>query len=368
MDSRLKKLFAPFVWGLILSPSILYCGYVPKIPSIAGVSISRDVFNPSKGEKVEISFQLSAAARVCIRVFDFDWDLIDTLCNGREMGRGRHRVFWDGQDSQGRIVPDEAYFFVIKALNKDGEAVYDPSAFSGGMNHEIKELKISPDKQQLEYFLPEKARVWIRAGLVDGPLLAIPVDGEPRVKGSHREYWNGKDQDGLVSLFDKLRYKVRAFYVTFPENTIITRGNKTISYRQYKLKVAHATEHISEKFARSVLISPLYRTGIFFSKSVPFDISFSHVGSNKEGPLVIKKGTTIRLDFPREWRGVLSTSKVEVYLFLDGEYMSEEGWISMPYNASLDISNFKSGSHVLTINVVGPQGQIGIKSRKVEIQ
>lgn len=356
-----------FLCIIILSPSALHCKNIDKYHYIKYIRLTKQSFNPSKGEKVGISFYLSTKAKVYIYVFDFDWDLVTSLCQGKRMNKGEHTVFWNGKDDQEIIVPDEAYFFVIKALTKEGEEIYDPTTFSGGMMHRIKKLKLLSNEQQLEYFLPEKARVWIRAGIVDGPLLAIPVDGEPRDKGIHREHWNGKDQDGLLSLYEMFRYQVQAFYITFPENTVITYGNRSLSYRRYKLKkMRQFVKHTNENLPASVLISPMYRVGIFFAKSIPVDLFLRHIPVQNNNSPQNKRNIKIMIDYKKEWKRIYSKQRVEVYIFVDGRYVSEEGWLTLPCETVVDISNIKRGEHVVTVNVIGLQGQIGIRSKKFD--
>ncbi len=72
---------------------------------------------------------LAEPTQVEIRIFAPDGGLIRTLADGADQTVSRAQHAWDGRDDTGKIVPDEAYTFVIKTA---AGAVYDPTTFSGG--------------------------------------------------------------------------------------------------------------------------------------------------------------------------------------------------------------------------------------------
>lgn len=358
---------------IILLPATALCPDAATLSplSIYDVSVDKEIFNPSAGEPISIKFSLSEAAKVSLRIFDFDNELIAVLSEDDLLGKGTHSVLWNGYGRDGKIVPDEAYFFTIEAKQGNDKAMYDPTSLSGGITHEIEQIKFLPEEQQLEYFLPAKGRVSIKAGIIEGPLLAMPVDWEPRAKGLHMEHWDGMDQDRLVSVMKHPRYQIRASYFTLPDTTIITTGNKIISYLQDRqMRDAAKTEKkvLPTTRRKSILISPLYTAGMLFTKSFPVEIAFPQARLDESGIPVFKHSIPIKVDLDEKWRAILSLKQYEIYFFLDHEFLSEEPGIKLPYEMGLDVKKYASGIHVLSVNIVGPGGQIAIKSHKVIIQ
>jgi flagellar hook assembly protein FlgD len=99
---------------------------------------SMPAFNPSAGEKVAFHYQLAADAKVTFRVYDPDRDLVATLADKQPQAKGENQLVWEGRDLDGKIVPDEAYFVTIEAVDAKGQAeVYDPMVFSGGKEADL---------------------------------------------------------------------------------------------------------------------------------------------------------------------------------------------------------------------------------------
>ncbi len=68
-------------------------------------------FNPA----TIIRFDLAAAARVDLQVFDLTGRLVVTLINGEDLLPGRHQSLWHGLDQQGRAVASGLYFCRLRA-------------------------------------------------------------------------------------------------------------------------------------------------------------------------------------------------------------------------------------------------------------
>lgn len=338
---------------------------------ISEVAIDRDVFNPSLGQSVTIRFRISKNARVSLNIFDFDQELIVSLLGGKSLNAGQHAYPWNGRDWNGKIVPDEAYFFTIEANNGAERSSYDPAGLTDSILREIEGISILPDRQELEYALPEKGRVAVKAGIVDGPLLALPVDWEPRTKGTHREHWDGMDQDGLISVLKHPRYQIRGSYFSLPDTSIFSTGNKTITYVRYKQanrdrKAKRAITAAKEP--KSILAAPLHDAGVLFSKTLPLDLTFPRSNSeDAEGP-VFGHFLPIRVDLPEKWKGLFASKQSEIYFFLDVAYQYEEPGVRLPYETVFDVSKYGSGEHIISVNLISSAGQIAIKSKKIRIR
>ncbi len=69
-------------------------------------------FNPT----TQIPFTLAQAGEVSVRIYDVRGALVATPHSG-ELGAGRHRVDWDGRDSNGRPVASGMYVYTLTAGN-----------------------------------------------------------------------------------------------------------------------------------------------------------------------------------------------------------------------------------------------------------
>jgi hypothetical protein len=63
----------------------------------------------------DISFALSAAGRVWLRVYDAHGRVVRDLVSGEERAAGRHRANWDGRDLNRQAVPSGVYWAEIRA-------------------------------------------------------------------------------------------------------------------------------------------------------------------------------------------------------------------------------------------------------------
>jgi flagellar hook capping protein FlgD len=61
------------------------------------------------GREADLTFALRRPSRLHVEVIDADDRVVRTIAEGRELGRGRHRLSWDGRDATGRSAPDGPY-------------------------------------------------------------------------------------------------------------------------------------------------------------------------------------------------------------------------------------------------------------------
>lgn len=334
------------------------------------IRISHSSFNPSKGEELGIYYLLKEGAKVTVRVYDPDRDLVAVLINGAAQSKGKNSALWDGKDMDGRIVPDESYFVIIEAVDKEGnQEIYDPTVFSGGEEHDLAKATIDAESGTISYRLPEMGRVRIRLGISGGPLLYTLVDWKPRLAGEVTEYWNGKDQDNLMDLRDNPRFKMIISYFTLPENSVITYGNKKVSYFAYKesLKRPKKKEYPNSKEAERNL-SRHYLMPRAMDRSPAVVMTFSNKVGLEGGTIPILKGKTlVHVELDEKSKPYFREMKYEICFFLNGEFYAEEETGYSPYNWLWDTSQVKPGTYILTANLSSFKDQIGILSKKVKV-
>lgn len=211
--------------------------------SITNVKVYPASFNPSIGQKVNISLNLPCKGLFKLEVLDRDTYLVRTLLEN-EIREGKQEFSWDGKSEDGEIVPDEAYS--LRAIQRCGsaESGYFPASNTS------KEVKVAvanydPLNALLRYTLPVASRVHIQAGLAtvdpktkepQGPVMKVPVNREPRLAGQIAEQWNGMaESDSSIYIPDLPNFAYSIFATELPENCFITVGNRTNSFTNWAI-------------------------------------------------------------------------------------------------------------------------------------
>ena len=336
---------------------------------LSEVRTSSSSFNPEKDEELAILYRLPRKSKTEVTIYDPDFTTIRTIDSKGFLKAGQHTFIWDGRDLSGKVVPDEAYFFVITAEDENGNTqTYDPTVFSGGEGNDITQANVDPDTKVITYRLPVMARVLIRLGVQDGPLLRTLVDWQPRVAGEITEYWNGKDQDNMIDLLNHSRFKMLITYFTLPENSVITYGNRTVDYRGYKESLG-AKRPVKDRTVRTeVLVSPHYQLPRTVDYSPMLALSLSNVKSYEHGDVPILQGKTlVKVDIDEPDKSFFVNQQYEITLFLDTEFYTEQEMGYVPFNWVWDLSGVSEGEHILTVNLSGFKDQIGVLSKTVKV-
>lgn len=338
--------------------------------SLFGVALSATSFNPSRGDKLECRYNLSRDARVTVKVFDADQQLVRTIISDSPRKPGQNTEIWDGKDLDGAVVPNEAYFFNIEAEDsQDQRIVYDPVVFSGGESADLTHGQFDHDNGTISYKLSQPSRVLLRAGIPGSALLKTIVDWKPRVAGEITEYWNGKDENNLIEVWNVQNHMLILTYMTLPDASVITIGNEKSEYRAYKrnLKTARPTKE-QRPMLNARKLSPHFLKSRLTDRAFKVQLSFPELekaGSN-EIPQA-KDKLMVRADVPDEDRDVTLNEQYEIIIFVDAVFYAEEERGHLPFNYPLELKNLSPGEHVLTVNVITFSDQIGIGSRKIYV-
>lgn len=338
--------------------------------SVFGVGLSAVSFNPSRGDKVELRYSLSRAANVTIQIFDADQHLVRTVASKASRKAGRNKEVWDGKDLEGRVAPNEAYFFCIEAEDTSkGKVIFDPVTFSGGEFADITQGQASRQTGTISYKLSQPSRVLLRAGIPGSGLLKTIVDWEPRPAGEITEYWNGKDEDSVINVWELKNHRLILSYMTLPEASVITFGNSQHDYRTYKTKFANSRPKKEERpMANTRQISPHFRKSRLTDRALKVRLVFPELdkGGNNAVPTV-RNRVLVRVEVPEQDRGILLNQQFEVILFVDTAFHAEEERGYLPFNYPWEIQNLPAGEHVLTVNIITFGDQIGVGSRRIKV-
>jgi hypothetical protein len=336
---------------------------------VTHVAVSATSFNPTTNQKVDVVYTLSKPAAVTVKIFDPDQYLIRTLCSKAARKRGVNRETWDGKDMDGKIVPNEAYFLTIEAEGGPEKAVYDPITFSGGESFDVMQGKVSRESGTISYQLSQPSRVLLRIGIPGAILLRTVVDWEPRVGGEIVEYWNGKDEDGVTNIWDDKTYRMVLTYFTLPENSVISFGNSKYDYRKYR---AQWKTPWPKKEDRAMVnqrrLSPHFLRSRLVDHSFKVQLSFPDAATEPKTGLSILKGKPLaRIDVSDADRAQLLGHPFETILFVDKIFVAEQERGYLPLTLPWELGQLPPGEHVLSINIMTFDDQIGVGSRKVKV-
>ncbi len=353
----------------VLHPLFLTAVLYGAEPVISEVALQESAINPTAGKATTLSFKLSKSEAVTVMIFDPDGELIRELRKETAMDSGDHQLVWDGRDDSGQLVPDEAYTFTIET--RSGE-VYDPFATSGGTVGDIRDAELSAKSGTVVYTLPTPARVLIRLGIKSGPMLKTLVDWKPRVAGSITEYWDGRDEDRLVNLYEDKNFNALITYVALPATTVIAYGNETESYRDYKrgrgkerpkkpLRPRLANLDTNEKLAPEGFVpSPA-------SRAPRVEVTFPNVSESKAGVPSVGAGVDVRIDVDSSDKEALLSQQFEIIFFVDNVFFAEAERGYLPYNWRWELQQLPPGEHILSVNISSFRGQVGVGSRKITV-
>ena len=338
--------------------------------ALANVKVSVGSFSPGAGDKVTVSFELRSDDKVTAGIYDADGGLVRRIADAVEFKAGKHELNWDGRDSEGLVVPDEAYHAVIET---PGGELYDPETISGGIVGDVKEGRFDRDAGTVVYSLPASARVLIRLGIKSGPMHRTLVDWKPRVAGSITEYWDGRDEDRVIRLRDQKDFNALITYVTLPEATVITYGNTNETYREYKLgrgkdrpkKPKRERQSPKEgRLAPEGMVPPAWARAPKVSLNFP---AFAKDGGPTNTIPTVSDAVAVNVDVDPTDKEHLLKEQFEIIFYVDNVFFAEAERGYLPYNWRWELNQIPEGEHVLTVNVSSFRGQVGVANRKVTV-
>jgi hypothetical protein len=287
------------------------------------------------------------------------------LRNNVEIAAGEQHIIWDGKDWSGKPVPDEAFTFTIEGSSG---AAFDPFIISGNKAGDVKDVGFSKVEGTVDYKLPAASRVLIRLGIKNGPMHRTLVDWRPRPAGAVTDYWDGMDEDKVITIRDHKDFSGIVTYVTLPAATVITYGNTNETYREYKLgrgKDRPQKPKRERKPESQVLTKPAGLVPPAWARSPKVAMSFP---KNTNSLMPDVSGTIdVRVDVAESDKDELLKGQFEVMFFVDNVFFAEAERGYLPYNWRWELQQLPPGEHLLTVNISSFKGQVGAASRKVNV-
>jgi len=338
---------------------------------ISNVTVKPASFNPTLKEKVKISYFISRASSVTITIYDADDGLIQNLAPDKNVPAGVNSILWDGKDVVGKIVPDEAYYFTIEATDERGaKAILDPKAISGGEKIFLPVSRLNPKEGcDIRYELPKAARIQIRVGIHDGPLLKTICDWQPRTAGKHIEKWDGMDGSGVVDVLNQAKYRMTISAFALPENSIIAVGNKEIDYSQYKQSSVRKIKPMRRRIFRKANIHNHYVMPRKIDRAPEFKLELpGNITTDNRGVPVVRGELRIKITLDKVSTKILNELRYEIVLYVDNILHGEEEQGYSPYNWVLPTTRLKNGDRFITVNIATLTGQVGTATMKVKVE
>ena len=138
---------------------------------------------------------------------------------------GSSSFTWNGKDSTGKVVPDEAYLYVLDASDGTRTDIYSPSPATGtGSITCTQESTYNPYKNDpltISYTVTQPERVDITINWGTSPFKVL--DGVPRLPGNYTFDWDGRNPAGkILAAGGKAECAVASL---LRENYIVTSGD-----------------------------------------------------------------------------------------------------------------------------------------------
>ncbi len=342
---------------------------------IGSVSISRQFFNPTLGQKAEISFSVGSSGSLTLLVLDRDGYVVRKLVSEKPVQKGKHSFAWDGRDDDaGDVVPDEAYSFKIGLASKNGKVQTYFPANSPAEQFSVKATYYDRRGATLAYKLPKPSRVHIQAGVAridperkepKGPVLKTVVNREPRVGGSVIETWNGLDESGTIRVSDLPNFAMAIAATPLPENSVITVGNHSVRF------LDQAAERAGQSLFTYSVKDHHHHRGLSALEDVAPALRLkprNAIWSSTER-LWTPQGESLKLSVLLDGPSAKTFARQPGHLFVyvDQEVVSKAAGGLPAMDLEIPLGKLSSGPHTVTVDWASDYGPVAVNSLRLRI-
>ena len=359
---RLQLIFAA---GLCLLVGCAHNAAVTKVPVtgeplIARVSVDKKIFDPAKDKIVNFRFYLAhSVEQVQVKLYDINGRLINTFTK-TDLPREFNTISWDGKDSRGNLFNGDQVTYVIIANDKAETFTYDPDE-SAGQEIKAHDFSYDADTGKIHYVLPRAARVRLRAGIKEGPLLRTIWDWQPQEAGEHEFTWDGADSSGNLHVLKHPGLDLNLTGYTLADNSIILPGGQFALADDTSLeKRVGQTGEDKDKYFH-------YKHNPVNCHEPKFSIAFPDAGKTASGLPLLSGKVPVRLELAAADREYTINKRFEVVVSVDTIFLREEEEGISPLTFYWDTKNLNPGEHLLTINIISYDDHIGTLTQKVMI-
>jgi len=331
------------------------------------VSHAPSILVPGPGKSAQIRFHLSDRARVTLKLYDARDRLVRAISPSQALDAGDQRIGWDGRDGRGRIVPPEAYTYVLEAIGASGELAEWDVTDAAGEPTELVDLAWDPQRGRVAYQLSKNARVRVRIGLGNGgPLLRTLVDWVPRERGFHEEPWDGRDAMEMLDLSKHPGLALTGAAFELPANTIFVGPLPTHSaFLELPAETAVRSPHRNSTTHQMLDFG---RQRAEDRRDFKLRLELPKLAKTQEGIAIARATIPVRVEASKEDLARLVDERSEAVFFVDGQFFFERETGFLPITWNWDPSGYAPGAHYLTVNVRGYEGHFGTGTVRVWIE
>lgn len=360
-QTRLNLIGLLILFGLCGAPVVQ-----AKPVAITAVTLDRSEFKPGD-QPIRIRFMIDQSAQVQLSLYDARNVLVYQSKAEQWLPAGEHSLYWKGQNQQGKPVMPEVYLYTLTALNRQQErSVYDLSDSSGGETVAIENLHYDEAKEQLNYTVSKRARVYIRAGIKQAFMVKTLLNGVVRAQGDYREPWNGFDDHRVISLKGHPNYGLFAQAYQLSDNSIIVHPKRgLIEAPQWKPIAEKAPQRQAGK-KRSGLHRFVYHR-VDQQRDVKLNLNIPKPFLQRDGSVKTSGPIDVTVDLSLQDALIMEADRVEIVFFLNNQLIYENEVSYFPYTWTWDPKQLPEGEYYLTALIVSFAERYGVASRKVHI-
>jgi flagellar hook assembly protein FlgD len=199
---------------------------------ITSIAVNNEILDVSTPNVATIFFTLDTQATVTLKIFPETQGPTGTPVYQASQncpGAGSYAFSWDGKNSAGQNLSDEAYLYILEAADGIVTTIYSPAAPTGTANITCARSEaFDPFKNEpmiISYSVPVAARVTVSV-TKPTPWRYDLLRATPSTAGSFSMTWNGRDRNGNLLL--RSGGSVYCTAAPLRENNIITVGNAPI--------------------------------------------------------------------------------------------------------------------------------------------
>jgi hypothetical protein len=327
------------------------------------VNVADQILNPAIGDTVDISWQMGVDALVTLFICDLDGVIVRQLHHKTPFTAGAVTVAWDGRDDDGRFCSDGAYIPILRLKAESGYQTYNPTTKPWGTKVSVPDTHYDPDLGIIYYRLERPTLCLMRVGDRDGgPFFATLINWQPRPAGDQWEQWDGRDPHGLVDVAGRPDFFTMLDGIALPENSIMILGSPEKHSFERR---GRATHPLHPPSGGELFMHSLHQRR--FCRDMGVEVAVDDRSVDPRSAIRVNENVTVQVDIPdRHHRKHLLHQGLEVYLFLDGIFLTEVKAASLPAQLEVELGDqFSAGDHILTVNVRSFEDHAGTYSLKL---
>jgi alpha-tubulin suppressor-like RCC1 family protein/flagellar hook assembly protein FlgD len=212
-------------------PNYLYSNEASApIVTFSNVAVSTNTLNTAANETSTIFFVIDMPATVTLKIIPESQGPTGTPVYQASQAcaaAGAYRFIWDGKDSAGSLLPDEAYLYIMEGTDA-AAGWYSPAAPSGSGSISCSQGTTSNafhnEPLAVSYTVDQPSRINLSITYADWSTATVSVmSAVPHAAGSHALAWDGWNSSGKIApAGGAVSCSVSSL---MRENIIITSGN-----------------------------------------------------------------------------------------------------------------------------------------------